>query len=133
MTYCVFLHEFPLLINKEATLRKLLRKMPVRHFTQNRMERRVFCTCFTALSSRGCPIKNIQKNQLNQMGNTESNTMHRRKVKKKATRETGGHILIGTFLKLPIFCEYCCEFMWGTMAYRCKACDVLLHKVSCLA
>ena len=59
---------------------------------------------------------------------TYKNTINRRKVKKKAKRECSGHVLIGTFLKLPIFCEYCCEYMWGTMAYRCKACDVLLHK-----
>ena len=52
----------------------------------------------------------------------------RRKIKKKAERETSGHILVGTFLKLPMFCEYCSEFMIGTHAYRCKACDVLLHK-----
>ena len=31
----------------------------------------------------------------------------RKKFKKKSTRENNGHILVGTFLKLPIFCEYC--------------------------
>ena len=36
-----------------------------------------------------------------------SKSQTRKKFKKKSTRENNGHILVGTFLKLPIFCEYC--------------------------
>ena len=36
-----------------------------------------------------------------------SKSQKRKKFKKKSTRENNGHILVGTFLKLPIFCEYC--------------------------
>ena len=126
----MFLHEFPLLIDKDATLRNY--RARCLSVISHKIRWKGKCsTFFTALSIGLAPIPLSKKlYQLNHMGNFESNTFHRRKVKKKATRETGGHVLIGTFLKLPIFCEYCCEFMWGTMAYRCKACDVLLHKVS---
>ena len=39
--------------------------------------------------------------------NDISKSQKRKKFKKKSTRENNGHILVGTFLKLPIFCEYC--------------------------
>ena len=74
------------------------------------------------------PTFSVEYNHRENVYETFTDSQHRRKVKKKAKRECSGHVLIGTFLKLPIFCEYCCEFMWGTMAYRCRACDVLLHK-----
>jgi len=37
-----------------------------------------------------------------------------RKIKPTKDREILGHIFLNTFLKLPIFCEYCCEYIWGS-------------------
>ena len=49
----------------------------------------------------------------------------RKKVKTAKDKEFRDHIFQITFLKLPIFCEYCCQYIWGTEALRCKACNVL--------